>query len=263
MDLTVLMWTLYCVMVLCIGSFSAAYTTRWPIKQDYLWTKEAHHLLSIPFTTSSPLMFNRRRSHCIHCEQPLTYKDLIPIFSFIALKGKCRYCKQRISSRYLVIEITHLLCCLPLLWLFDDVYSLTLITLLMSALITATVIDMEHKLIPDECNTVALGCGLLLNISANNLHNSVLGMMAGFVLLYTLRWLYTLCRDKEGIGLGDAKLLAALGSWLGLSHLPTLLFCASICGILYTVFSKTSSQDYIAFGPFLTISALLVFYLTL
>lgn len=251
------------MIALCVGSFSAAFSTRWPLKQQYLWKKEAHFLLSIPFTPSSSMMFNRRRSHCTHCEQPLAYKDLIPIFSFVSLKGKCRYCKQKISSRYIVIESLHLLCCLPLMWLFNDFYLLILLTLLISTLITATVIDIEHKLIPDECNTIALACALLLQIHTNNLHNSVLGMMAGYGLVYTLNWLYLVFRDKEGIGLGDAKLLAALGAWLGLLHLPALLLCASVSGILYTVLSKRSYLDYIAFGPFLTISALLVFYLTL
>ncbi|RCW91974.1 prepilin peptidase [Marinomonas foliarum] len=263
MDLTLSVWVLYCMIALCIGSFSAAYTIRWPAKQHYLWKKEAHLLLYIPFTSSSTMQFNRRRSHCTHCKQTLTYKDLIPIFSFVALKGKCRYCKQKISSRYIIIESIHLLCCLPLLWLFDDFYSLTLLTLLVSALITATVMDIEHKLIPDECNTLALACALLLHTSTNNLNYSVLGMMAGYGLVYTLHWRYTVFRGKEGIGLGDAKLLAALGAWLGLLHLPVLLLCASLSGILYTVISKRSNLDYIAFGPFLTISSLLVFYLTL
>ena len=263
MDLNVSIWILYSIIVICVGSFSAAYTTRWPIKQRYLWNKEAHLLLSIPLANLPTLPFNGKRSHCPHCKQLLGYKDLIPLFSFIALKGKCRYCKQQISYRYIVIESTHLLCCLPLLWLLDDFYSIALLTLLISALITATVIDIEHKLIPDECNTMVLACALLLHISTNSLHSSVLGMMAGYGLIYSLHWLYYVFRSKDGIGLGDAKLLAALGSWLGLLHLPELLLCASLSGILYTVLSKRSNLDYIAFGPFLTISALLVFYLIL
>jgi leader peptidase (prepilin peptidase)/N-methyltransferase len=118
-----------------------------------------------------------------------------------------------------------------------------------------------HKLIPDECSTIILVCGLLLHLLSNTLENSVLGMLIGYNLIFTLRWLYLTFRKQEGIGLGDVKLIAALGAWLGFSSLAPLLLCASLAGILYTLLFNKDGSKHVAFGPFLILSGMLMFYL--
>lgn len=254
---------LYAFIVLSIGSYAAAFTARWPIKNFYLWEKEAYLLLSLPFCKSPPDKIDKKRSHCFQCHNPLTWKDIIPLLSYLILRGKCRYCHTKISSRYPVIELLHLICCLPLFWVFHDTYQLALHTLLICTLITAAAIDLEHQLIPDECSTIALACALLINLPSKMLESSVLGMIIGYGLVYVLRWFYLTFRGQEGIGLGDAKIIAALGAWLGLSALTPLLLCASLSGILYTVLIKRNRSKYMAFGPFLILSAMLVFYFNL
>jgi leader peptidase (prepilin peptidase) / N-methyltransferase len=254
-------WLLYALTVMSIGSYAAAFTARWPVKNAYLWKKEAFELLSLPFNTPPPMQVSQKRSHCFQCHQTLVWQDLIPLLSYLLLKGKCRYCKSTISYRYPTIEFLHLTCCFPLLWLTHDIYQLTLQTLLISCLITSTAIDIEHKLIPDECNMLALGCALLLHASSNTLEYSVFGMLIGYSLVYIIRWFYMAVRKCEGIGLGDAKLIAALGAWLGFPSLAPLLLCASLSGILYTVLLKRNGSNHMAFGPFLIFSAMLVFYL--
>ncbi|WP_421852187.1 prepilin peptidase [Marinomonas sp.] len=261
MNLITINCFLYAFIVLSIGSYAAAFTARWPIKNIYLWEKEAHLLLSLPFSKSPPDKIGKKRSHCFQCNHPLAWQDLIPLLSYLMLKGSCRYCKTAISYRYPAIELLHLACCLPLLWIFSgDIYQLTLHTLLVSALITAAAIDLEHQLIPDECSTIALACALLINLPTNMLETSVLGMTIGYGLIYILRWIYLTFRGQEGIGLGDAKVIAAIGAWLGLSGLTPLLLCASLSGILYTVLMNRNGSKYMAFGPFLIFSAMLVFY---
>lgn len=263
MNMITINWILYSLAILSIGSYAAAFTTRWPVKNIYLWEKEAHNFLSLPFNKIPPDNIRKNRSHCFQCHHLLTWQDLIPLISYLALKGRCRYCHMGISCRYPAIESLHLICCLPLFWVFTDTYQLTLHTLLFSALITAATIDLEHQLIPDECSTITLTCALLLNLSTNTLESSVLGMIIGYGFVYTLRWFYLTFRGQEGIGLGDAKIIAALGAWLGLSNLAPLLLCASLSGILYTVIVNRNESKYMAFGPFLIFSAMLVFYFSL
>ncbi|UTV97761.1 prepilin peptidase [Marinomonas rhizomae] len=263
MWLTSINWFLYTLVVLSIGSYAAAFTVRWPIKNIYLWEKEAHALLQLPFSKHLPANINNNRSFCFDCHFPLSWQDLIPLLSYIMLKGKCRYCQSRISYRYPAIEFLHLIGSFPLLFIFDDTYQLILHTLLVSVLITAAVIDLEHQLIPDECSTIALACALLINLPTNRIESSVLGMIIGYGLIYVLRWFYLTFRNQEGIGLGDAKIIAALAAWLGFSGLAPLLLCASLSGILYTVLINRSRAKYMAFGPFLIFSAMMVFYFSL
>lgn len=250
----------YIIFTLSLGSYSAAFSVRWPTRCFYLWRKEAHDLLSIPFIDSNKDSI-KTRSRCNHCSHLLASRDLIPVLSFLLLKGKCRHCKRPISYRYPAIELLHLLLCLPLIWFSLDMYSLILQTILISALITAAVIDLEHQLIPDECCFVTLICALLVHLMNETLENSVLGMLIGFSFIYILHQGYMMFRRQEGIGLGDTKLIAALGAWLGISNLASLLLCASLTGILYTVVFNKNVSEQMAFGPFLIFSGIIVFYL--
>ncbi|WP_187424868.1 prepilin peptidase [Marinomonas sp. IMCC 4694] len=242
-----------------VGSFSAAYTVRWPAKFDYLCSKEAHEYLSIHFEKPPPHYLSQTRSHCPCCNHRLLWIDLLPVISFTFLKGMCRYCKQHISYRYPLIECLHLACCFPLIWLYDDPYQLALLTMLVSSLITAAIIDGEHGLIPDECTVIVLMCALLLHLYVGTLNISVMGMLSGYGVIIMLRWMYFKYRKIEGIGLGDAKLVAALGAWLGLTKLAPLLLCASLGGMLYTLLLGKNNPKQLAFGPFLIVSALLVY----
>ncbi|ETX11671.1 hypothetical protein MUS1_10250 [Marinomonas ushuaiensis DSM 15871] len=250
----------YVIFALSLGSYSAAFSVRWPTKCFYLWRKEAHHLLSIPFIDSKDSI-KAKRSHCSHCSHLLAWFDLLPIVSFLLLKGKCRYCKHSISYRYPIIEALHLILCLPLLWLPLDTYSLILHTTLISALITTTVIDLEHKLIPDECCVIILICALSIHLLNMTLETSVLGILIGYCFAYSLRLFYSTIRKQEGIGLGDVKLISALSAWLGISNLSALLLCASLVGILYTITFNKGGSEQIPFGPFLIFSGIIVFYL--
>jgi leader peptidase (prepilin peptidase)/N-methyltransferase len=257
---------LYAAFVLSLGSYSAALTVRWPANMFYLWRREAHDVLSLPFLdepNSTSLFYakNKKLSHCPHCHHKLSWHDLIPLFSYFFLKRRCRYCKQPISKRYPAIEFLHLVLCAPLLWLYDDVYELLLHSILFSALITAAIIDAEHKLIPDECCGVALASALLINLTHQTLESSILGLLIGYIFLYVIRWLYHTVRNQEGIGLGDVKLVAVLAAWLGLLNLAPLLLCASLSGILYNGVLNKKDTKQVPFGPFLIFSAILVFYL--
>ncbi|AEF54700.1 prepilin peptidase [Marinomonas posidonica] len=252
-------YALYLIFVLSLGSFSGAYCYRWPKQQHLNWQKEAKLILGIPpKTINSPYP---KHSRCPSCQHRLSIWDLIPILSFVLLRRRCRYCLQKISARYTIIELTHLMACAALPFLIYELYALILYSLLISALITASFIDSEHYLLPDECLLVAIICAFLTQLNSVQLSNHVLGAIIGFLVIYGLGKLYSRFRKQTGIGIGDAKLTAVLGAWLGFLHLPDILFCACILGILYTVIRVKQKVNLIAFGPFLTFSGIFLFYI--
>lgn len=253
---------LYCLFVLCLCSYSGLYAYRWPLKLRYVWEKEAHQLLLMPFHKNMP--FQTAQSPCCsHCHQALPLKHMIPLISFLLLRGKCHYCSKKLHYRYPLIELAHITLCLPLLWLNQDIPSLFLHSILLSCLITITAIDFENQLIPDECNFLALACVLLLHLLSDTLESCVMGVIIGYLFIHFLNVGYKTLRKTEGIGLGDAKLAAVLGGWVTLPNLTLMLACASIVGILYTLFINKSRKDPSPFGPFLIFSATLIAFYNL
>ncbi|GAA0835941.1 A24 family peptidase [Marinomonas arenicola] len=260
MTLTLLSVALYAFSLLCLGSFAALFSIRWPAVNLYLAEKEAHELLSLNFIKTPPKNSVFGRSYCPHCHHTLGWKDTIPLFSYCYLKGQCRYCAKAISAYYWRIEILFLITGLPLLWLPLSLYELILNTVIISALLSAAIIDYQHRLIPNECSGLAIAAALALNIGTPNLDASILGVLLGYAIVALLRECYLYYRNREGIGLGDAKLLAALGAWTYMESLFSILLYASLLGIVYTaIYYKTGRQN-IPFGPFLVISGIAHFY---
>ena len=250
---------IFILVTISIGSYAAAFSINWPTEMHRIWRKEAHQLLDLSFDEGS-FPTNNQRSKCDTCQHSLIWKDLIPLISYLTLKGKCRYCKSRITSQYPIIELIHSVSCIPLFWLFESAALLSLHTLLISALIPVVFIDAKHRLIPDSCCAIILSCGLLINMINNSLEHSILGLLVGYGIIYMLNQFYLIVRKRDGIGLGDAKLTAALGAWLGLSYITPLLLCASLLGILYTITSSKNASKEMPFGPFLIVSAIMMFY---
>src|SRR3989338_368376 len=133
-------------------------------------------------------------SRCPLCHKPIRWYDNIPIASMILLKGRCRYCYGRISSRYLVVE---LLTAVSFLWIwltFGLAIQTLVVALLFSLLFIATVVDLEHQIIPDEVSLGGLGAGIVLSTVVPSLHGetiwfkgsiaSLLGALVGGAVIY-------------------------------------------------------------------------------
>ncbi len=240
-----------------------AYVARTPKYEEYIWRKEAHNFLDMPFDESPPQAFHIGRSHCPECNETLQFYDLIPVLSFIISKGKCRYCKHTISIKYPLIELGSLAICLPLLLISQHWLSLLLVTGIFCLLICISLIDWQHQWIPDQLNLLLLGLSLGVNLleSERMLYHAVLGMVFGYVLIVSIRQLYLTLKGIEAIGLGDAKLLAALGAWQGLESLFYIVFYASILGVIYALISKKGRYQSLAFGPFLCLAAFSHFFI--
>lgn len=264
MELNIVTIALYLAICLCFGSTVTAYISRTPKYEEFIWRKEAHQFLDIPFNEAPPQAFHSGRSCCPKCNSTLQFYDLLPIFSFVSSKGKCRYCKQKISVTYPLIEAVTLIICLPLLFISTQWIPLLIMTGIFCLLISISIIDWQHQWIPDQLNLLLLGLSLTYNILDGNnaLYSAVLGMLIGYLLIVSIRQIYLTLKGIEAIGLGDAKLLAGLGAWQGIESLFYILFYASILGVIYAIINNKGRYQSLAFGPFLCIAALLNFFMT-
>ena len=203
------------------------------------------------------------RSACPHCGHQITAIENIPVVSWLALRGKCRACKAPISPRYPAIELLTGLVSGLMVWTFGS-GAMGLATLVFAWLLIAmTFIDFDTQLLPDDLTYPLLWLGLLVNLNGMfvPLHEAVIGAAAGYLVLWSIYWLFKLVTGKEGMGYGDFKLLAALGAWLGWTMLPTIILLSSVVGavvgISLIVFTKHGREKPIPFGPYLAAAGLI------
>jgi leader peptidase (prepilin peptidase)/N-methyltransferase len=130
-------------------------------------------------------------------------------------------------------------------------------------LLAMTMIDYDTQLLPDDLTYPLLWLGLLVNLDGMfvPLRDAVIGAAAGYLVLWSIYWLFKLATGKEGMGYGDFKLLAALGAWLGWAMLPTIILLSSVVGALVgislIVFAKRGRDKPIPFGPYLAAAGLI------
>ncbi|HXT67202.1 MAG TPA: prepilin peptidase [Nitrospiraceae bacterium] len=202
-------------------------------------------------------------SHCPSCAHAIAFYDNIPLLSYLWLGGRCRACRAPISIRYPIVEATNALGYLTILWSFGPTWTAALYALLFSALVVVTGTDLTHKMIPNVITLPGAVVGLLgaVTVLPVGVINSVLGLTVGGGLLWLLAWLSPYLFGKEGMGGGDIKLLAMIGAFLGWK--PALLtimigsLTGSIIGVSLIALRIIKRDDYIPFGPFLVLGALL------
>jgi leader peptidase (prepilin peptidase)/N-methyltransferase len=224
------------------------------------------------------------RSHCLHCQQPIANRDNIPVLSWLLLGGRCRSCGGRISWRYPVIESAtcalFVICCLY----FSASLLAAAWALLCFFLLGLAVMDAETLLLPDLFTLPGLAAGVLfagLRPSletgiwsyALSLRSAGLSLLAAAVAAATLlaiAGIYWLLRRRMGMGLGDVKLLAMLGAWLGLPQTALALFLAIVAGALYGVIAillhrnqgdRPPGQFEVPFGTMLSLAGLYSIFL--
>jgi leader peptidase (prepilin peptidase)/N-methyltransferase len=202
-------------------------------------------------------------SHCPSCAHPIELYDNIPLLSYLWLGGRCRACRTPISIRYPLVEATNALGYLTIVWSFGPTWTAALYALLFSALLVVTGTDLTHKMIPNVITIPGIVVGLLgaVTVLPVGVINSVIGLSVGGGILWLLAWLSPYLFGKEGMGGGDIKLLAMIGAFLGWK--PALLtimigsLTGSIIGISLIALRIIKRDDYIPFGPFLVLGALL------
>jgi leader peptidase (prepilin peptidase) / N-methyltransferase len=207
-------------------------------------------------------------SHCYSCQKPVRWFDNIPVFSWLILRGKCRNCKVPFSVRYPLVELImgllFLIAFLQIGWSWFLIEALILIF----GLVTISFIDLDHMIIPNVLSLPGVLIGLVgaaINPERTFL-DGFLGFLVGGVFFFAIAYLYAVLRKREGLGGGDIKLLAWIGSVLGLMSIPFVVLVSSLTGIiagLLTAFkSREGMQTQIPFGPYIALSALLYLFLS-
>jgi len=202
-------------------------------------------------------------SQCPNCGKNISPFDNIPIISFLILRGRCRYCQFPISWRYPIVELITGLIFLSLYLNFRISPQFFIYALLCTSLIIIAFIDLEHKIIPDAITLPGIIIGLTLSIIMPHitLLNSVKGLLLGVVLLSTTAILSLAILRREGMGGGDIKLIAMVGSFLGWEKVLLTIFLGSlfgsIVGIVLIILKKKNRKDEVPFGPFLSLGAII------
>jgi len=204
-----------------------------------------------------PVVFSR--SFCPSCRQRLGWADLIPLVSFFWLRGRCRYCGSPISRRYPAVELLGGL--LTVLWgtKWHGVEGGPVFLLLTYALLGIAFIDWEYKIIPNRLTVPLLLAGLVFKAWTGELAAAIIGGLTGGGILFLVAVLY-----PRGMGMGDVKLLAMLGVYLGWERVLFVLFTACwlalVVAVVLIFLKKATRKDPFPFGTFLSIAALLVLY---
>ncbi len=198
-------------------------------------------------------------SHCPNCNHRLGVLDLFPVFSYLWLGGRCRYCKIPISWRYPLVElITAVLT--GICWIrFGLSIDGAMALVLTYVLITIAFIDLEHRLIPNVLTLPMILIGLLFRGWQGEIVAGLLGGVIGGGLLFLVAFFY-----PRGMGMGDVKFLAMAGVFLGWEKALFVLFAGSFLGLLIMaplmILKKLNRKTAFPFGPFLVVGALIALY---
>lgn len=205
-------------------------------------------------------------SHCPKCNNRLKAVDLIPVFSYLIMRGKCRYCKEKISIRYMLVELFT-----GILFLFvynnHHISSATIYYLiLVSLLIVITFIDIDHYIIPDSLIIFGILFSIVFNILFEliDFKNLILGgvLCGGTVFIFVI--ILEFIVKQEVMGRGDIKLFIMLGTFFGIKggFISVILsvYLGAIYGVIVIVYSKINKRDYnsvIPYGPFISLAAII------
>lgn len=247
---------------LLIGSFLNVVIYRLPHMIQEEWSQECRAFLGLkPNPTDyDTLNLHLPFSHCPQCKKTLKPWHNIPVISYLVLKGKCAYCRIKISVRYPLVEI---LCCVAsvyVAWRFGVSWQTVGGLLLTWISIALIFIDLDHHLLPDHLTLLLLWIGLFLSIYSvfANSHDAIIGAIVGYLVFATIQWLFKLVTGKVGMGQGDYKYLAALGAFLGWQQLPIIILLASISGLIigltHMAIKKQFKSIPLPFGPYLAIA---------
>lgn len=210
------------------------------------------------------------RSLCPKCKKKINWYDNLPLISFIILNRRCRNCKKTISSRYFIVELITGITFFIIYLNFDNLYTVIFLSILSLILIMIFFIDLENFIIPDKLNFAIMGLAIIKNFFpdfntslVHDINQSLIGGIIGYLTIWLIIFLYKAIKKIDGMGLGDAKLMAGIGLLFGWQSIPLVLFISSILGLVFVIPSLIKKQknmrSEIPFGPFIIISLLIYF----
>ena len=208
------------------------------------------------------------RSFCPNCKNKIKWFDNIPFFSYLFLKGKCRQCSKPISFQYFIVELLSAISFVVIFHIYGASITTLLLLILSIFFIIIFFIDLKHFIIPNVLTFPLMVIGFLKSFDPNlnqtifpNYINSLIGGLFGYSIIWSIIFFYKKIRKKEGMGLGDAKLMAVIGFWFGWISIPFTIFISSVVALILVIPSlinqsrKMSSE--IPFGPYIIIGCIL------
>ena len=252
-----------CVVVLglLVGSFLNVVVYRLPKMLMRDWRNQAREVLEMPAQDSAET-FNLILPHssCPHCGHEIKPWENIPIVSWLFLRGKCSGCQQGISARYPLVELACGVLSGVIAWQYGVSWEALAMLVLTWGLLSMSLIDADHQILPDALVLPLLWLGLILNSFGlfTSLSDALWGAIIGYMSLWSIFWLFKLITGKEGMGYGDFKLLAMLGAWGGWQVLPLTILLSSVVGAVLGVIilrlQRNSYSNPIPFGPYLALA---------
>jgi len=225
---------------LALGSFASA--LAWRIPRGQSWTVsggQAEH------------------SACPVCRHRLAWFDLVPFFSWLFLRGRCRYCRAAIGLRYPLMELATAAGCVAVYAEYGLTIPAGILMLAMPFFISLIVIDLDHMILPDQVNIILAILGLAFALASQSVFDAILAMPVYGGVAWALGWSMQKVLKKDALGMGDVKFFAVAGLWLGLTALPAFLILSGLFGVgLGLVFRICKGLALFPFGPALVLALL-------
>ncbi|MBV9861970.1 MAG: prepilin peptidase [Alphaproteobacteria bacterium] len=235
-------WVALVALGLVMGSFLGVVVRRLPAQADFVFG----------------------RSQCPACGARLAARDLVPLASWLALRGRCRHCRARIGLFYPGIELAAVAVALSAATVASG-WNLLATCLFGWTLLALALIDWREFLLPDALTLPLIPAGLALAWldAPETILDRVAGVAAGFSLFWLIAAGYRRWRGRDGLGRGDIKLMAGLGAWVGASGVPSLMLAAALLALAVTLIRRAFGErltavDRIPFGPYLAAAAWVV-----
>lgn len=251
---------------LVVGSFLNVVILRLPQMLQRAWGRDCRALLEIdaPEAEDERFSLSFPASHCPKCGTAIAAWQNIPVVSYVLLRGRCAACAAPIGLRYPLVELLSAALTVAVGLVVPWSAALPAYLLVTWCLIALAVIDADTQLLPDDLTLPLLWGGLAFNLVTGvvPLADAVIGAMAGYLLLWSIYWVFRLVTGKEGMGYGDFKLLAALGAWMGWQSIPLIILMSSAVGavlglLILTLRGQGRSQP-LPFGPYLAAAGWIV-----
>lgn len=209
-------------------------------------------------------------SHCPKCFEAIRWFDNIPVLSWLALRGKCRRCKQAISIRYPAIEALNSVLFVALFWRFGLHVETAVYFVFVATLVALTFIDVDHRIIPNVISIPGIVIGVALAFVVPHVQGewlpvswqaSLLGALVGGGALFAVAMMAELVFRKEAMGMGDVKMLAMIGAFLGIASVPFVFITSSLLGALFgTIHLVLTGDRSLPYGPALASGAVLYLF---
>jgi leader peptidase (prepilin peptidase)/N-methyltransferase len=247
---------------LCVGSFLNVVIHRLPKMMERDWRADCAELAGQEMPKEEPYNLVVPRSRCPGCGRAIPAVENVPVFSWLALRGKCAGCSVRISARYPLVELLAGAGAAWSAWHFGFSVAAFGAMLFVWCTIALALIDHETGYLPDDITLPLLWAGLLFNLSGTfvPLQEAVIGAAAGYLTLWSINTAFRLIRGMDGMGYGDFKMTAAAGAFVGWKYLFMVILLSSVVGLAFGVLQMIAARRgwdatfRFHFGPYIAIA---------